>query len=289
MKRTVKQIYSSKKVNMGGIIIDQPLPQAGINDVNPFILIHHWEGKYNGGEQQQDVGVPPHPHRGFSPVTFIFKGGVHHRDSLGNDGVIYAGGAQWINSGKGIVHSERPAKEIAESGGEHEIIQLWINTPKEHKSDAPEYYPVSKEELAKVNSDDDLVELNILSGELQGKVGPIPAKSKMVVANLYGSANGEIDIDLPSNYSTCIYLLEGEMQIGDKVVGDKTLVYFNNDGDAVALKFNSTSKAILLSGEPIEEPMATYGPFVMNTQSEIIEALNAYERGEMGRLVENFG
>jgi len=124
--RTVKNKSKADKVNMGGIVLDQALPYRGTDQIDPFLLIHHWTDELKGNQKQQNVGVGPHPHRGFSPVTFIFNGGVHHRDSKGHESVVLSGGTQWMNSGSGIIHSERPTKELAENGGKFEIIQFWI-------------------------------------------------------------------------------------------------------------------------------------------------------------------
>ena len=127
--RTVSRILYAQPVDMGGLPIRQPLPTQRVEQIDPFLLLHHADVKVPTHLEPDHAGVGPHPHRGFSPVTFIFKGGVHHRDSRGNDSVIYAGGAQWMNAGMGVIHSERPPHDIHEIGGKQEIIQLWINTP----------------------------------------------------------------------------------------------------------------------------------------------------------------
>ncbi|HJN06182.1 MAG TPA: pirin family protein, partial [Bacteroidales bacterium] len=166
--RTIKRVIGAPKVNMGGIILDQPLPVRGVEQIDPFLLVHHWKHTHRGGQHQRDLGVGPHPHRGFAPVTFIFNGGVHHQDSRGNNSIVEAGGTQWMNSGMGIVHSERPTKEIAENGGEFEIIQLWVNAPAKNKMDPPSYQSLTKEDTPSVMSDDDKIEISIVAGEFNG-------------------------------------------------------------------------------------------------------------------------
>tara|TARA_B110000046_G_scaffold82788_1_gene91105 strand:- start:682 stop:1179 length:498 start_codon:yes stop_codon:yes gene_type:complete len=148
--RTIKKIITSQKVNMGGIHLQQPLPDRAVNQIDPFILIHHGSLPVKQGKPQSESGVGPHPHRGFSPVTFVFKGGVQHQDSLGNNEVVTAGGTQWIHSGKGIIHSERPSKEMVEQGGENEIIQFWVNTPSKHKMETPYYLPLSADKTPSI-------------------------------------------------------------------------------------------------------------------------------------------
>ena len=130
-------VIKTRKVDMGGIILDQPLPYPGVEQIDPFLLIHHFEDYLPGDQDQKDLGVGPHPHRGFSPVTFIFEGEVHHRDSRGNEGIVSKGGTQWMDSGMGIVHSERPSQEMAERGGSYEIIQFWVNSPSSAKGNQP--------------------------------------------------------------------------------------------------------------------------------------------------------
>lgn len=277
---------------MGGIYLEQPLPITGIDQIDPFLLIHHWNQIHKGGQKQSDLGVGPHPHRGFSPVTLIFKGGVHHRDSLGNDSIVMAGGTQWMHSGSGIVHSERPVKEIAEKGGEFEIIQFWVNSPASNKMDDPRYFPLQLENTPTVGSQEEKCQLDVIAGELNGTKGAIKTFSPMLILNMRFDAGAQTTIPIPQNYNALIYLLDGELDVDHKgnnnPVGDKSMIVFNNDGDEIKITANSKSRAILLSGQPIGEPVASYGPMVMNTNNEIIQALNDFQNGKMGQLKENF-
>jgi hypothetical protein len=159
---------------MGGMPIRQPLPTQEVEQIDPFLLLHHANIKVPTHVEPDHAGVGPHPHRGFSPVTFIFKGGVHHRDSRGNDSVIYEGGAQWMNAGMGVIHSERPPVDIHERGGRQEIIQLWINTPAANKMDEPKYVPISGEETPEWISNDALATVKVFSGDVLGVKEPIP-------------------------------------------------------------------------------------------------------------------
>jgi quercetin 2,3-dioxygenase len=152
--RSVSTLLYAQMVDMGGFPVRQPFPTTRINQLDPFLLLHDADIKVPVHTEPTHAGVGPHPHRGFSPVTFIFKGGVHHRDSRGNDSVIYSGGAQWMNAGMGVIHSERPPHDIHDIGGRQEIIQLWINTPAQHKMDQPTYYPLTAGEAAHNTSED---------------------------------------------------------------------------------------------------------------------------------------
>jgi redox-sensitive bicupin YhaK (pirin superfamily) len=287
--RTVNRIVSATRVNMGGNYLDQPLPDREVESIDPFLLIHHWYRNFKGGQKQQVVGVGPHPHRGFSPVTFIFKGGVHHRDSQGNNSKVYSGGTQWMNSGSGIVHSERPVKEIAEKGGEFEIIQFWVNSPASHKMISPEYH--YSENIADhcFSGDDNKVTAEVISGTINGITGFFNSTSPTLIMKLNFQTGGKIDIDLPVSYNSLIYQLDGKLiHNNNETTGNKTMTHFNNDGDRIGIYAKENTRAILLSGEPIGEPVASYGPMVMNTNLEIIQALNDYENGKMGKLEEIF-
>lgn len=287
--RTIKQSIASNKVNMGGIVLEQPLPTRDIDQLDPFLLIHHWDQKHYGGKQQKDLGVGPHPHRGFSPVTLIYQGGVHHRDSLGNDSIIMAGGTQWMHSGSGIVHSERPVKEIAEDGGNFEIIQFWVNTPASKKMVPPKYIPLSKEDTPRFIDEETWSEVDIISGELFGKKGYVDTYSPMLILNMRLKKGAHLIIPVDESFNALTYILDGKLTIsGNNTFSDKTMTIFSNDGDSIMITADEDSRVILLSGKPLNEPVTSYGPMVMNTQKEIIDALNDYENGTMGILNENF-
>jgi redox-sensitive bicupin YhaK (pirin superfamily) len=144
--RTIETIAYGQQMDMGGFPIRQALPSSKADMLDPFLLLHHANIKVAENVDVKNAGVGPHPHRGFSPVTFIFKGGVHHRDSRGNSHIVYEGGTQWMNAGMGVIHSERPPVDIHELGGVQELIQLWINTPAANKMEVPAYIPVTKED-----------------------------------------------------------------------------------------------------------------------------------------------
>lgn len=287
--RSIRKILKAQKVNMGGIFLDQALPLREADQIDPILLIHHWSDTLKGGKQQHQVGVGPHPHRGFTPVTFIFKGAVHHRDSTGEDEVVYEGGTQWMDSGSGIVHSERPPKELAENGGDFEIIQFWVNTPSDKKMLPPSYQPLSKKDTPELIEADGKANTMIVAGDYKGKKGPILTQTDLLLLRFTFDQDGKADVPIPEHFNALLYVLEGEFHVnGNDILDTKKMAWFNNDGKGITLKANAGSKAILLAGKPINEPVASYGPFVMNTQQEIMQAMEDYQSGKMGRLVENF-
>lgn len=285
--RTVSRLLYAHQADMGGLPIRQPLPTQQVQQIDPFLLLHHANIKVPKHVETDHAGVGPHPHRGFSPVTFIFQGGVHHRDSRGNDSTIYAGGAQWMNAGMGIIHSERPPHDIHEIGSRQEIIQLWINTPAKNKMDQPAYFPLASADVPAIKSDDGLITVKIFAGELLGVKGPVPSQAVVNAATTELKKGGKISIPLPSHHNVLLYLLDGKLNVdGFGMVEELHLIQFKNDGDGISLSALADTRVLLLSGEPLNEPVVAHGPFVMNNQTQILEAMRDYQLGKMGVLIE---
>ena len=273
---------------MGGVIVEQPLPNQDIEQRDPFLLIHHWKQNFPGNQKQNQVGVGPHPHRGFTPVTVIYKGSLHHRDSLGNSSIVNAGGVQWTNSGKGITHSERPSKSLAENGGEFEIIQFWVNTPAKHKLDAPRYFALDKNDIPEIWLDGKNARLQLIAGNYQGHEGPAPVHSPLMVANIYTRSESAVNIKMEKDLDYMIYQLSGRSEINGRKISEKTLVIFGNEGAELQINSLDDSVFLLLGGKAIEEEISSYGPFVMNTTTEILQAIRDAQMGKMGVLIEEF-
>ena len=285
--KSIKSIIPSQKVNMGGHILEQPLPNHQMDHLDPFLLVHHAEWELEGNQKQQEVGIGAHPHRGFSPVTFVFQGDIRHQDSFGNDAVVQAGGTQWMHAGKGIIHSERPSAELAAKGGLQEIIQFWVNSPSKHKMDTPYYLPIAEADTPKL--EDELYSIQIVAGEYKDLTGPAKTFSPLLLMRGEISKEGQIELDIPIHFNTMIYLLDGALSINEESAIKKDLVCFNDDGDKISISAKADTRFIILSGEPIGETVKSYGPFVMNTQTEIMEALRDSQNGKMGILIEDFG
>jgi len=286
--RTIRKKIQAQPINMGGIILDQALPVRGIDQIDPFLLIHHWKSNLKGNQKQHEVGVGPHPHRGFAPVTFIFDGALQHRDSEGHDSIVHKGGTQWMNSGYGIVHSERPTKELAQEGGGFEVIQFWVNAPSTKKMDKPSYQPLTDKDTPKLKSKDGKIQVGVVAGEIDNIKGTIDTYSPLLILRLDIETGGEMSLKIPADFNALWYQLEGESSVSAQSVGKKELLWFNNDDDTVTVKGIASGKAILLAGKAINEPLVTYGPFVMNTEAEITQAIQDYQAGKMGVLRENF-
>jgi redox-sensitive bicupin YhaK (pirin superfamily) len=288
-QRTIRKVIRAQKVNMGGIILDQALPVRGVDQVDPILLIHHLKSEVQAGADYKTVGVGPHPHRGFSPVTFVFEGSIHHRDSLGTSSIVRAGGTQYMFSGNGIVHSERPSKELAAAGGTWEIIQFWVNAPSKLKMTDPIYTPLQQEETPVIKSLDGKIKVGVVSGDFIGRKGPVEFMSDVLALRIEAQAEGDMVVPIPKGHNALIYVLDGSLKInGEQHLGAKDMAWFANDGDEIIIQSEANTRAIILGGAPINEEVVSYGPFVMNSQQEIVQALQDYQDGKMGTLVEKF-
>jgi redox-sensitive bicupin YhaK (pirin superfamily) len=284
--KSIQQTIASPFVNMGPIRLRQPLPSEGIENVDPFILLHHY-GPYAISEFNNPFDLGPHPHRGFEPITLLFQGEQFHRDSLGNEMVVKAGDVQWTTAGHGIVHAEAPTKEFVKKGGTLEGIQLWLNLPAKDKLMPPNYQHLEAAQIPKIFSEDQKVQLNVIAGNQKDQTGLIKTQTTVNVFTAEAQENGMLDVDIPQNHQSLIYVLDGTVLVNDTKVlkkDENQMIVFNQDGNSIHFKAKTTSTILILSGEPILEKVTQYGPYVMNTQTEILEAMRDYQQGKMGHL-----
>lgn len=286
MLRPVQLVVDSLLTNVGPLNVKQPLPVAALRDADPFILLHH------AGPQPVEPGVfhgrvDPHPHRGFEPVSFVYRGSLLHRDSLGNEGSISAGEVQWITSGRGIIHSEGPSEQLLRDGGELELIQLWINLPAEKKMMEPTYQEIHRDTIPTIKILDEAGELLLVAGSYFGHHGPARTQSPIMAAmgTIQAGATGELLV--PAMPTLLMYVLGGTLRINNQhTIGRHKLAVFASHGESIFIEATEASSILLLAGEPLNEPIAAYGPFVMNTEDEIRQAFLDFRRGDMGHLVE---
>ena len=284
--KSIQHKVISPFVNMGPIKLRQPLPIQGIENVDPFLLLHHY-GPYAISKFNNPFDLGPHPHRGFEPITLLFKGEQLHRDSLGNEMIVKAGGVQWTTAGRGIIHAEAPTKEFVKKGGELEGIQLWLNLPAKDKMMTPNYQHLEDEQIPKVFSDDKKIQLNIIAGNQTNETGLIQTQTAVNVFTANADENGQMEVEIPENHQSLIYLLDGEVLVNSSEIlkkGENQMITFNNDGNYIQFEAKATTTLLILSGEPIKEKVKQYGPYIMNTQTEILEALRDFKQGKMGFL-----
>ncbi|MCG8182458.1 pirin family protein [Tenacibaculum piscium] len=289
--KKIQHKVTSPLVNMGTIKLRQPLPTAEIEHVDPFILLHHY-GPYAISEFNNPFDVSAHPHRGFEPITLLFKGEQLHRDSLGNEMIVKAGDVQWTTAGRGIMHAEAPTKEFIAKTGELEGIQLWLNLPASKKMMPANYQHLKSEQIPVIFNDDKTIELKIVAGEQATKKGLITTQTSVNVFTLKTKDTGEIAIEIPETHQSLVYLLEGEVLVNNTELlkkGASQMLTFSdnlnkNNGDFIQIEAKKESTLLVISGEPIHEKITQYGPFVMNTQTQIMEAMRDFKMGKMGFL-----
>lgn len=287
MNRKVRFLIPAYDIDMGGIPLKQALPTNNVQQVDPFLLLHHAEFTFTSDAPALHQGIGPHPHRGFSPVTFVVEGEVHHRDSRGNNQVAKKGEVQWMHTGRGIIHSERPSQKLADKNGKQEIIQLWINTPAAKKMQEPLYQYLPEKLIPVFNSDDNLVNNKVVAGNYKDLHGKIKTESELLIIWANAENGGTETYTVPELLNAMLYVIRGNLRIsGYGKVEEKCLVVFDNSGDKVEISSISDAQFLLLAGTPIVEEVVQQGPFVMNTTTQILEAMRDYRMGKMGILIE---
>lgn len=284
--RSVAHITRAERLSMGKTQVKQPLPTMQLEQVDPFLLLHHFgPATAEPGGDPLDVG--PHPHRGFEPVTFLYSGGIRHKDSRGNEGILQGGDVQWMTAGRGIIHSERASREFLEKGGVMEGIQLWVNLPKKDKMAQPAYQDIKAAQIPVIRQDEGRAELRLVAGSYQGRQGPARTFTPILALQASLQGGGFAELEIPEHYNALLYILRGEVKLNENFsYKEETMLHFRNDGEGVSLRAIAGSEALLLAGEPIGEPVAQWGPYVMNTQTEIMEAMRDYQMGKMGVYVD---
>ncbi|MGK0385491.1 MAG: redox-sensitive bicupin YhaK (pirin superfamily) [Patiriisocius sp.] len=287
MQKSVKTLIPSFDVNMGGIILKQALPTQNVPQVDPFLLLHHARFTFNNNSKAIHQGLGPHPHRGFTPVTFVIDGEVHHRDSRGNSQIAKKGEVQWMHAGAGIIHSERPSQALVETEGTQEVIQLWINSPAVSKMDIPRYQYIPENHIPVFKSSDMLVTTKVISGDQKEVEGPIIAVSEVLVLWANAQKDGTESFTIPEGHHSMLYVISGSVSISEYgLVEAKSLAIFENNGNNISIEARSNASFLILAGQPTQEKLVQQGPFVMNTETEILEANRDYRMGKMGILIE---
>jgi len=279
--RKVKVYNELQHINVGPFKIKQPLPNSELDGLSPFILLHHAGPTFHAPGEIK-ARLSPHPHRGFEPVTFLFSGNIHHKDSTGSEGFLKGGDVQWMTSGSGIIHSEGPSEDFAKEGGTMELIQLWVNLPREFKMTEPKYQDIKKENIPRLI--ENRFELNVVAGDYKNVKGPASTLSPLLAIVMHFEEGAETVLDIPKTYNAFAYVLDGKVESNGEDIENSNTAVFEGPEETVHLHAKSNGKLLFLAGEPIHEPIASYGPFVMNYQGEIKQAMMDYQEGKMGIL-----
>ncbi|MDH5668131.1 MAG: pirin family protein [Nitrospira sp.] len=268
-----------------GFPVRNMIPGAGVEEqLSPFLLLDYMGPEYFPPTDRR-LGVGEHPHRGFETVTIMYQGKVAHRDSTGSGGVIGPGDVQWMTAASGVVHEELHEEEWAKHGGTLEGIQLWVNLPRSSKMSEPRYQTLVSEEIPTVDLDAGVGRLRVIAGQFRGRRGPAKTFSQVLLYDLRLNAGHRLELSLPEGFNTSVFVLHGQVVInGSHAVGEAELALFGHKGERVLLDAEEDVIMLVLGGEPINEPVARYGPFVMNTKAELVQAVNDYQAGKMGHV-----
>ena len=287
--RSIEKIVAPPPVHWvgDGFRVHGFLPHGPLNAerMSPFFLLDY-NAKYNFPPSTNLLGVGPHPHRGFETVTIAYKGKVAHHDSRGGGGVIGEGDVQWMTAGSGLLHKEYHEEQFNREGGEFQMVQLWVNLPAKDKMTEPKYQAITNAEMGRFELPDG-GSVEVIAGEYNGVKGPATTFSPVHLYNLKPKAGTSLSLSFPASYTTAILAIEGSATLnGEKKLPTNNLAVFENDGEDFTVTADEDSVLLLMAGEPLNEPIAQYGPFLMNTNAEIAQAIDDYQQGKFGYLAD---
>lgn len=287
--RTVEIVASPKEPHFvgDGFRVHNFIPSAYRMDMqrmNPFIMLDY-NSTHNFPPSDQPKGVGVHPHRGFETVTIAYKGKVQHHDSSGGGGIIGEGDVQWMTAASGVLHKEYHEEEWSKKGGDFQMVQLWVNLPKKDKMSAPKYQAIKYEDINRYELENNAGNIEVIAGEYKGTKGPASTFTAIHMLNAKLNKGGKAVFQFPAHYNTTLLVLEGSIVInGKEETPANHMALMSNDGEAFEIEARDEAVVLILSGEPINEPIAAHGPFVMNTQEELMEAFNDFNNGKFGYL-----
>lgn len=279
MERSIKTIVNSKETLEGeGVVVHRAFPNGALREIDPFLLLDELGPKeFAPGELS---GFPDHPHRGFETVTYLLEGQFEHRDSRGHAGRLSPGDVQWMTAGAGVVHSEMPASDFAQAGGRLHGFQLWVNLPGRDKMMQPRYQEVPSSKIPVAEGEN--VKVRVIAGESLGKKAVIDTRTPIMYLHVTLKQGSKFEQNVPTDYRAFAYVVDGSGTFGGKKADRGQIVIFGKDGDSVSIFADTDLNVLLIGGVPLNEPVARYGPFVMNTAEEIQQAIEDYSQGKMG-------
>lgn len=255
-------------------------------NMNPFFLMDY-NAKIEFSARETPRGVGVHPHRGFETVTIAYHGAVAHHDSTGNSGIIYPGDVQWMTAGRGILHKEYHEKEYSKKGGAFQMVQLWVNLPAKDKMSPPKYQSITQQQLGKHPLPNNGGFIEVIAGEYEDAKGSANTFTPIEMYNARLNKGAKVSFNLPANYNTGMIIIEGNIKVnGEENILANNFVHFKNEGEKIEVEALENSIVLILSGAPINEPIAAYGPFLMNNSEEIQQAITDYNEGKFGYLEE---
>jgi redox-sensitive bicupin YhaK (pirin superfamily) len=288
IRSVARVVASTRTLEGGGFMVRRPFPTQAIDHVDPFLLLDEMgPTDYAPGEAK---GAPDHPHRGFETVTYLLEGEFMHEDSRGNRGDLHAGDVQWMTAGGGVVHSEMPSAAFQKTGGRMHGFQLWVNLPRKDKRIPPRYQDTRSERIPVATSEDGLVRVKVIAGEALGARAVIETRTPIAYLHFTLKPGARIVQPVDRAWNAFAYVVSGAVETGTsgRVLASGDMGILSNDGDGVLLAVPADAKeaasVLLLAGAPLREPVARYGPFVMNTRDEIVEAFDDFRSGKLGGI-----
>lgn len=288
-KRSIEAVVSPPSPHFvgDGFRVHNFIPGASrmsMKRMDPFILLDY-NSKYYFSPTDTPRGVGVHPHRGFETVTIAYEGKVAHHDSSGGGGVIDKGDVQWMTAASGVLHKEYHEEEFSKKGGDFQMVQLWVNLPAKVKMSEPKYQAISKDKMARYTLPDNAGEVEVIAGKYKDVTGPASTFSPVNMQNARLNKGGKVEFSFPENYNTVLLVIEGSIIVNaEETVSTDNLVLFENDGESFSIEALEDAVVLVLSGEPLNEPIAAQGPFVMNTREEILQAMHDFQSGKFGVL-----
>ncbi len=277
-ERSLRGVHAAARDDIRDLVTRRPLPGPGLDQLDPFLFLnHHGPQTYPPGNHGLPFG--PHPHRGFETVTFILEGSLAHSDSGGHESIIEAGGVQWMTAGSGLIHAELSPDAFKRDGGAMEILQLWVNLPGRLKMTAPRYTGLQRAAIPSIALDGGAGRLDLVSGDFGGTTGPVASLTGVFMSVATIGAGGTVSLPAPPGRSVFLYVVRGRVRIAGSAIDRWHLVTLNDDGDSVAIEAMADSVLLYGHADPIGEPVVAHGPFVMNSQAEIVEAIRDYQAG----------
>lgn len=286
--REVARVVTAHRQREGaGFMVRRPLPSQGFDEADPFLLLDEMGPMdYGPGEA---VGAPDHPHRGFETVTYMIEGEFEHEDSAGHRGTLRPGDVQWMTAGAGVVHSEMPSARIREQGGRVHGFQIWVNLPARDKMMRPRYQELSAAAIPGAVSEDGLARVKVIAGEALGVAAAVDTHTPIVFQDWTLGPGADVTVRLPAEQRGYVYVFQGGALLGnDATAAGEGQLAILGDGGAARLRASADAaepaRLLLLAGVPLNEPVARYGPFVMNTEEELMQAVNDYRAGKFGEI-----
>jgi redox-sensitive bicupin YhaK (pirin superfamily) len=283
MREVDKVVTAHRQTEGGGFVVRRPLPTQGLDLFDPFLLIDEMgPADYGPGEA---VGAPDHPHRGFETVTYMLEGEFEHEDSAGHRGAIRAGDVQWMTAGGGIIHSEMPSQAIRDQGGRVHGFQIWVNLPARLKLTRPRYQEVPAAKIPVGKSADGRATVRVVAGEALGAKAVIDTHTPIIYQDWSLAPGADVTVAVPADQQALVYVFQCAAELGERGtrLGDGQMGLLG-DGAAVRLRSSGGARLLLLAGVPLREPVARYGPFVMNAPQEIQQAIADFRSGKMGEI-----